>query len=252
MPRAIVRPPGHSFAWALSGQAPRPRIDVARAREQHDEYCAALRIAGLELFELPPDEHYPDACFVQDTALVYGGLGVVARFGVDSRQGEQEAVRRVLQDHWRLADIRPPATLEGGDVLVIGSRVFVGLSERTSRAGFAQLRELLELEGAVVEALPVPDGLRLLSGCSYLGQGVLLASEDYADSPAFAGLDVIRMTPEEAYAANALATGRTVILPSGYPQTVAQVRDRGFDVLTVSVSEFAKADGGVTCLALLF
>jgi dimethylargininase len=185
--RAIVRSPGDSFARALSGQVPRPAIDVALARRQHAEYCAALRAAGLDLIELPPDERHPDACFVQDTAVIYGDLAVIARLGAESRQGEQLAVRRALGGHKRLVDIRFPATLEGGDVLVVGSRVFVGLSARTNRAGFAQLRDLLELEGASVEALPVPDGLHLLSGCTYLGQGVLLATDAYAGVPAFTG-----------------------------------------------------------------
>lgn len=251
MPSAIVRPPGDSFAQALSEQEPRPVIDPDLARRQHGEYCAALQAAGLELIELPPDEDYADACFVQDTAVIVGNLAVIARFGVKSRQGEQNAIRQALRPHKRLDEIRPPATLEGGDILIVGSRVFVGLSARTNRAGFAQLRDLLETEGAVAEALPVPDGLHLLSDCTYLGQGVLLATRVYADLPAFASLDVLHVPPHEARAANALAVGEHVILPAGHPHTAAQIRERGFQVLPVSLSEFAKADGGVTCLSLL-
>jgi dimethylargininase len=249
-PRAIVRPPGDNFARALSAQMPRPAINPDLARKQHSEYCAALRAAGLELTELPPDKDHPDACFVQDTAVIFDDLAVIARFGVESRQGEQHPIRQALMGRKRLREIRSPATLEGGDVLIVGSRVFVGLSARTSRAGFAQLRDLLELEGATVEALPVPAGLHLLSDCTYLGQGVLLATDSYADLPAFTGLDLIRVPPAEAQAANALAVGGHVILPIGHPHTTAQIRGRGFHILPVSLSEFAKADGGVTCLSL--
>jgi dimethylargininase len=244
--KALVRPPGESFRHAFSGQKLGPRIDVALAQEQHAEYCEVLRATGLDLIELPPDEEHPDACFVQDTAVVFGGLAVIARFGVQSRQGEQDAVRRVLRGYKRLEEVRSPATLEGGDVL------FVGLSPRTNRAGFAQLRDLLELEGAAVEALPVPQGPQLLAGCSYLGRGVLLATAAYAEMAAFAGLEMVRVPPEEAYAANALAVGDTVILSAGHPRTATRLRALGFDVLTVSLSEFAKVDGGVTCLALPF
>jgi dimethylargininase len=250
--RAIVRPPGASFAQALSGQQPRPVIDVALARRQHAGYCAALRSCGLELIELPPDEDHPDACFVQDTAVVYGDLALIARFGVESRQGEQDAVRRALQPHKRLIQLESPATLEGGDVLIVGSRLFVGLSARTNRAGFARLRDLLELEGASVETLPVPSGLHLLSGCTYLGRGVLLVTDDYAGLPAFAGLDLILVPPDEAPAANALAVGENVLLADGYPRTADLVRRQGFQVLPLSLTEFAKADGGVTCLSLPF
>jgi dimethylargininase len=130
--------------------------------------------------------------------------------------------------------------------------VFVGLSSRTNRAGFARLRDLLELEGATVEGLPVPEGLHLMTGCSYVGRGVLLATGVYAEVPAFAGLELVRVPSEEAYAANALAVGDTVVLPSGHPHTASGLRALGFEVLSVSLSEFAKADGGVTCLALPF
>ncbi len=250
--KALVRPPGDSFRHALSSQQPPPEIDVALARRQHAAYRTALQQAGVTLVELPPDEAHPDACFVQDTAVVYGTLAVLARPGAESRRGEEVAVRQALAGHQRLAEIRPPATLEGGDVLVIGSRVFVGLSARTDAGGFAQLRNLLELEGAALHALEVGEGLHLLSHCTYLGRGVLLATDAYAGLPAFAGLDVVRVPPGEAAAANALGLGDYVLLPEGYPQTEALLRGRGFEPLAVGLSEFAKADGGATCLSLLF
>ena len=249
--KALVRPPGDSFRHALSAQQPPPAIDVDLARRQHAAYCAALREAGLALIELPPEEAYPDACFVQDTAVVYDQLAVVARLGAQSRRGEEAAVREALAGHRRLAEIRPPATLEGGDVLLIGSRVFVGLSARTNAGGFAQLRDLLELEGASVHTLEVAQGLHLLSNCTYLGRGILLAAGAWADLPDFAGLDVVRVPPEEAAAANALALGDYVVLPAGYPGTSALIRQRGLKVLSVDLSEFAKADGGATCLSVI-
>jgi dimethylargininase len=248
---ALVRPPADSFRQALSAQQPRTEIDPALARRQHADYCAALRTAGLALIELAPEEALPDACFVQDTALVFDDLAIIARFGVESRQGEQDAIRQALRGRRRLVEIRAPATLEGGDVLILGSRVIVGLSARTNHAGFAQLRDLLELEGLAVDALPVTAGLHLLTYCTYLGRGVLLAAEPHAGELASTGLDLILVAPHEAGAANALAVGEHVIMAAGHPHTAAQIRARGFEVLSVSLTEFAKADGGVTCLALL-
>jgi dimethylargininase len=250
--KALVRPPGDSYRQALSSQQPRPEIDAGLARRQHAAYRAALRRAGLDLIELPPDEAHPDACFVQDTAVIYGTLAVIARPGAESRRGEEAAVAEALEGHRRLAEIRAPATLEGGDVLIIGSRVFVGLSARTNRGGFAQLRDLLELEGASVHALEVAAGLHLLSGCTYLGRGVLLATDAWAAEPAFAGLDIVPVPPEEEAAANALGLGDHVVLPAGYPRTAALIGERGFQPLPVDLSEFAKADAGATCLSLIF
>lgn len=251
MPTALVRPPGSSFAAALTAQHPRPVIDVDLARQQHRAYCQALRTAGLELIELAADEGYPDSCFVQDTAIIFGDRAVISRPGAESRRGEVESVRHALQGRKRLAQIEAPGTLEGGDVLVIGSRVYVGLSARTNPAGFAQLRDRLEPEGATVEAVPVSEALHLLTGCTYLGQGVLLATDPWLDAPFGRGLDVVRVPPHEAYAANALGVGSFALLPAGCPQTAAAVQARGFELLTVALSEFAKADGGMTCLSLL-
>jgi dimethylargininase len=252
MLRALVRPPGDSFAEALSRQVPRPPIDPGLAKTQHAEYLAALREASVEVVELPPDEDHPDACFVQDTAVVVGDLAFIARFGADSRQGEEEAIRDVLQRHKRLIEIEAPGRLEGRDVLVIGSRVYVGLSALTNRAAFFQLRDRLELEGASVEPVAVSRGLHLLTGCTYLGKGVLLAIEDYTGVPSLASLELISVPPDEAPAANALTLGEQVILPEGFPRTANLVRDHGFEVLPVSLSEFTKADGGPTCLSLLY
>jgi dimethylargininase len=207
----------------------------------------------VEVLELPPDERFPDSCFVQDCAVIWDQVAVVARFGAASRQGEQQAIRQALgaQQCRQVGEIRPPGTLEGGDVLVLGARLVVGLTARTNRAGVAQLRDLLELEGAVVDGLPVPEGLHLLSGITHLGHGMVLATDLYADLPIFAGLEVIRVPQAEAYAANALGLGSRVVLPAGFPHTARLITERGLEVLPVDLSEFAKADGGATCLSLV-
>jgi dimethylargininase len=248
----LVRPPGDSFDQAFSSQVPQPTIDPALAKRQHAAYQAALRQAGVQVVELPPDEDHPDSCFVQDTAVVVGDLAFIARFGVESRRGEEQATREVLQGQKRLIEIQAPARMEGGDVLVIGTRVFVGLSARTNRAAFAQIRDVLELEGATVEPVTVARGLHLLSECTYLGQGVLLVHEELAGLPFLAGLDLIPVPPGEAPATNALALGQQVILPAGFPRIASRVQEHGFEVLQVPLSEFIKADGGPSSLSLIF
>ncbi len=245
--RALVRPPGKSLA-----DASLPTLDAALARRQHAAYRQALREAGLAVDELPPAEDRLDACFVRNAALIFGTLAVMARFDPERHDHQQEAVRDALKTYRRPVEIRAPGTFSGGDVLVIGPRVFVGLSARTNRAGFAQLRDLLELEGAAVEALDVPGSGQLLSACSYLGHGVLLATDAFAGNPAFAGLDVICVPPDEAYAASAQGAGDHAILPAGYPRTADLVRERGFEVLPMPLTEFAGSGAGASCLSLLF
>lgn len=248
MRRAFVRPPGESFARAISSTG--ASIDVAVAREQHAAYRSALRIAGVEVTELPSSESFPDSCFMQDPALVVRGRAVIARPGAASRRGEEALVAPLLRERLPTVEIMPPATLEGGDVLVLPDRVYVGCSHRTNAEGIAQLRAALR--PLPVDEIPVEGLLHLLSGVTYLGQNTLLATERMAQRPEFAGMDVLVAPDDEAYACNCLGMGEFVIAPAGYERTARLLEGVGFRVLRVPVSEYAKADGGVTCLSLIW
>ncbi|MCS6844422.1 MAG: hypothetical protein NZ528_08910 [Caldilineales bacterium] len=257
--RAWMRPPDASFAAALGQRPGAPPIDVSRAQAQHRLVADALRAAGAEVTLLPPAPGHPDACFVQDVALVLPELSILGRPAEPSRQGEVALFRPHLPPDRPTASIEPPGTLEWGDVLRVGQTLYVGQSARTNAAGTAQLAALVAPLGLVVEPLPVLRGLHLLSGLSYLGRGpaapegpdVLVAWPEYAGLPAFAGMDVVVTPPEEEGAANCLALGATVIVPAGHHRTAAAIWHRGFRVLAVPIGEFAKADGGVTCLSVV-
>jgi dimethylargininase len=261
---ALVRPPGASFAHAISnGQAV---IDVALAQAQHAEYRQALAEAGVTVEVLPPDERYPDSCFMQDPSMVIAGRAIINRPGAASRRGEEETLVELLASRFPTTRIIPPGTLEGGDVLILPDRVVVGRSDRTNRAGIAQLvvaladlssdltglPSLSGLAGLPVLEAPVVGYLHLLSAVTHLGDGTLLAVEDFVLPPALAGFPVLRVPADEGYACNALGIGAKVILPAGYPKTAATLKAHGYDVLLVPTTEFAKADGGVTCLALVW
>ena len=158
---------------------------------------------------------------------------------------------RVLAGRLPLHRITAPATIEGGDVLVLPDQVFIGLSGRTNDEGVRQLAGLLTPLGIPATGLAIRGYLHLLTAVTYIGEGCALVVEDFADHPAIAHLERIRVPLEEAYAANALAIGRHVIMPAGHPRTAEALRSRGFEPLEVPLSEFAKADGGVTCLSLI-
>ena len=206
--------------------------------------------AGVNVELLPPDERYPDSCFMQDPALVIDGKAIIARPGAPSRRGEELLVAPLLGPHFPTIHIEAPGTLEGGDVLVLPDRVYVGDSDRTNQAGIEQLRAALF--PLPVQAMPVQGLLHLLSGVTYLGRNTLLAVEVLAGRPEFEGMQVLRVPAGEEYACNVLGLGETVIAPAGYERTADMLAHRGFRVLPVPVSEFAKADGGVTCLSLIY
>lgn len=257
--RCFVRPPDESFARALGQRPGRPPIDVTLARAQHRLLAAALRTAGLTVTELPTAAGHPDACFVQDVALLLPGLAILARPAEPSRQAEVALFRPHIPPSLAVVAIEPPGTLEWGDVLRSDDTLIVGQSARSNATGAEQLRAAVAPLGLRVETLPVPRGLHLLSGVNSLGRGptgdgereVLVAWPEYAAISRFAGCDVIVVPEQDASAANCLALGQTVIVPAGYPHVAAQIWQRGYRVLSVPVSEFAKADGGVTCLCVL-
>ena len=249
--RALVRPPPASYAQALTRDAdPRP-VDPALALEQHAAYVAALRAMGLAVTELPPDERFPDSCFVQDPAFVLDGILVVGRAGTPSRLHEEHALVKALAPaDFPVYRVTRPATLEGGDLLITEDKLYIGLSERTNRLAC----EALELVfSRPVIPVPVPGRfLHLLTGCSYLGRNRLLATAECAALPAFTHFEKLVVPEAEAPACNVLALGECALIPAGFPQTAGLLERAGFRLLPVPLSEFEKRDGSVTCLSLLY
>lgn len=247
--KAIVRGVPDTFDRCIKphgGEA----IDVGLARVQHESYCGILESLGLELIRLKPDERYPDCCFVEDTVVVGGEWAVLCHMGAASRRGEEEAVGRLLTD-LRLHRLEPPATLDGGDVILDGGRLFVGMSGRSNDAAARRLRELLSDEGVEVVPVPVAGALHLKSACTRVAPGLLLASETIADARPFSACERLVVPRDEQYAANCLSVNGTVIVSEGFPGTKAIIESRGYPTRTLAMTEFRKAGGSLTCLSVL-
>jgi dimethylargininase len=250
---AIVRPPGRSFTRALSQHPMRASIDPERAAAQHAAYVAALADL-VRVVPLPALEDLPDACFVDDCAVVVGDRALLTRPGAPSRAGEPERLRPALAG--LVAEVRrmtPPATLDGGDVLRLDRTLVVGGSRRTNRAGVEQLARFARSCGLEVAVAAVPDGvLHLQTAVTALAGDAVVGSASMLAQPAFRSVRRrVQVPPEEARACNVLAVGTTAVLPAGCPATAAAIRRLGLEVREVDVGEFHKADGGATCLALL-
>lgn len=232
--------------------AARPDVDLELARRQHKGYVATLRLCGLEVTELPADDEHPDSVFVQDRVCVLDGRALVGPSAVESRRGETEALTEILARSFPVVELPPPACLDWGDVLITEDALFVGLSERSNQAAVDRLREMLA-PGRRVEGVPLPPGLlHLLSGCAYLGEDRLLAVSSLGQFARSSGFAVVRVAEGEPLAANVLAFAEDAIVPSGYPETAARIEQAGFRLRRISVGEFEKRDGGVTCLSILY
>lgn len=250
---AIVRPPSTNFAEGLSRESLGPP-DVALALDQHARYCDALERCGLSLIRLPADARHPDACFVEDTAVLLPRCSVITRPGADSRRGETDAVRAsLMQQGLALQAIAEPGTVDGGDICEAGEHVFIGVSARTDPDGAAQLARLLQAAGhttSLVDIRDTPGILHLKSGLSWLGEGRLLLIAALAGHPAFAGYERVCIESDEAYAANAVRVNDHVLVAAGYPRTAARLRELGHALIELDMSEFRKMDGGLSCLSL--
>lgn len=253
--RAIVRPPSSNFADGLTTQElGAPSYELAL--QQHARYCQALRQCGLELTELPSDPNYPDSTFVEDTAILTPRGAILARPGALSREGEVTAMRTVLQRFYdRLAEITLPGTLDGGDICEAGEHFFIGVSERTNEAGARQLVDFLASLGYtsdLVDIHGVQGILHLKSGIASLGDGRLALIDALAEHPAFHGYEIIRLEPQENYAANCVRVNDYVLVASGFPVFQQALQDHGYRPLPLNMSEFQKMDGGLSCLSLRF
>ena len=219
------------------------RIDYVAAAFQHHAYIDTLRSLGCDVITIPADDAYPDCVFIEDTAIVLDDLAVMTRPGAESRRGETRAVADALEPYRPLVHIEAPATLDGGDVLVLDDRIYVGLSTRTNEAAIGQLRWHTRRE---VIPVPVGGALHLKTAVTRVSRDTLLVNREWLDVTPFAGWTLL-----DAEEPNALLVGEVVVYPEAFPETARMLRERGIEVRTVDASELAKAEGGVTCCCLL-
>jgi len=249
----IVRPPVKELVKCVSTHPLRNTVDYRLAVKQHENYVKILREEGIAVYELPRLEDFPDSVFIQDTAVVRSAVkrALISRFGEPSRRGEELSVREFLSKMgFEVVDVKEPATLEGGDVLVTDVGViFVGVTSRTNLYGLDALRNFFK-EFRVV-GVPATKVFHLLSAVNYVGNKTLVIVPELVDLSYFNGFRLVRVPLEEAYAANMLYLGdNKVLVPEGHPKTVEIMRREGYKVIEAEISEFRKCDGGVTCLSL--
>jgi dimethylargininase len=249
---AIVREVSPAIARCELTFVERRAIDYAKAAGQHAHYCALLAQLGARVVSLPAEPDLPDSMFVEDPAIVLDEIAVILPMGAESRRGEAASLAAALARFRKLEYIRLPGTVEGGDVLHIGRKLFVGLTRRTNEEGVRQLRAIVTPRGYEVVAVRVNGCLHLKSAVTWIGGKTLLANRAWFDTTLFAGFDWVDVDAHEPHAANALAVGGSVIFPAAFPRTRALLEARGFRVMPLDISELQKAEAGLTCSSLLF
>ena len=248
---AITRELSPRFAECEITHIERTPIDLNIARVQHREYVQAVSSLGCEVVELPAEPDLPDSVFVEDTAVILPEVAVITRPGADSRKPETESIIRALEPLIPLVHLQEPATLDGGDVLVLGKKIYVGLSTRSNPEAIRQLNALLGEYGYSAEGVQLYDCLHLKSAVTRVDEGTLLINRNWVDTHPFTGFNLIEVDVSEPNAANCLPIRESILFPTAFHLTRAKLEESGYKVLGVDVSELAKAEGAVTCCSLI-
>jgi dimethylargininase len=249
---AIVRKPGRSMIKGLTC-ANLGIPDYYKALAQHESYVGALKDCGLKVDELKPDENFPDSTFVEDVALLTSPCAIITNPGAPSRRGETVEMKKVVQKYYSdIEEIISPGTVEAGDIMMVGSHFYIGLSERTNLNGANQVIRILNKYGMTGSVVELKKVLHLKTTLAYLENNNLAVCGEFLSNPEFEKFNIIEIPEEESYAANCVWINDSVLIPEGYPTARQKIRDAGYSIVEVDVSEFRKLEGGLSCLSLRF
>jgi dimethylargininase len=248
----IVRTPGSSLVDGLTTAGlGLPNYELAL--QQHAQYIQALQACGLQVRVLEPDEAFPDSTFVEDIALLTPHCAILTNPGAPSRQGETGSILPVLEAYYTNIEIvQPPGTVEAGDIMMVGSHYYIGLSARTNLAGARQVIGFLQKYGLSGSHVKLKKVLHLKTGVAYLEHNNLVACGEFLNNPVFQKFNLIPIDPDESYAANCVWINDRVMIPAGYPKARKAIEEAGYTTIQLQVSEFRKLDGGLSCLSLRF
>lgn len=246
---AFVREPGNAYQGCITSHPLRDTIDINIARKQHAIYCHTLKELGVELINLPRLNEFPDSCFIEDTAIICNEKAFITRMGAISRRGEVYSVESKLAEYMEVGMAKVPATIEGGDVIHLKERLISGITKRTNQEGVNQMSKYLNVK---VDTCFDPKIVHLKSYVTYVGKNTIICTKQYSTHEIFRGFQKIIVENEESWVTNTLTIGDTVLIAQGLEKIQLCIKELGFDVILLDISEFQKCEGAITCLSLLF
>jgi dimethylargininase len=229
----------------------RQAIDFTLATLQHEKYEAALQSLGCTIKRLPALPENPDSVFVEDTAVVLPDIAIITRPGAESRRNETASVTELLSQLREIRTVTSPGTIDGGDVIVIGTTIYAGESTRTNSEGIRQLAEFASPFGFDVSPVRVSGCLHLKSAATAVGDDTILFNPEWVNRDYFTSWETIAIDISEPFGANAVSFGRDLIYPTGFDRTAEKLENAGFSLRRVDVGELQKAEGAVTCCSIL-
>lgn len=247
--KALVRRPSPQMENGLITHLDREPVDAGLALRQWQDYVSTLQEAGWDTIEVEPAPDLPDSAFIEDTVVTYGDLAVITRPGAPERRPETAATETAARAAgYRIARITRPGMLDGGDVLKFDGTVWVGRGDRTNQEGIDQLAAHLAGFGARVVPVDLTRVLHLKSAVTALPDGTVIGYPPLVDNP---GVYERFLAVPEAHGGHVvLLGGDRLLMSTSAPETTALLRERGYETVTVDISEFEKLEGCVTCLSV--
>ncbi|MDX1285123.1 MAG: arginine deiminase family protein, partial [Draconibacterium sp.] len=249
---SIVKIPGKSMVDGIT-TAGLGKPDYQKALVQHANYINVLKSCGVNVEVIEANESFPDSTFVEDVALLTPHCAIITNPGAPSRKEEIYDIRDTLKKYFKnIEEIIEPGTVEAGDIMMVGSHFYIGLSERTNEIGAAQIINILEKYNMTGSIVKLEHVLHLKTGVAYLENNNLLACGEFLSKPEFQKFNLIEVEEDESYAANCIWVNGVILVPTGFPKTKTKIENTGYKTIEVDVSEFQKLDGGLSCLSLRF
>lgn len=237
------------------------KVDIPKAKEQHQMYCRALENLGFNLLQMPKDDQYPDSVFVEDPAVIIQDTLIITRLRREERRGEERLLEKALSPFFpRILHIEAPGFIEGGDVLVTYGRLYIGLSGRTNIEGAEQLAKIArDNYGYTTDIFEIPKHLlHMKGGVSFhraaddTSRNVITVTEEMAHHFLDSNYKVVIIPSEERFGANCISSYGQFFIHAGRIKTRRILEKHGFHVQELEMSEFEKIDGALSCLSKLF
>lgn len=256
----IFRNLPQTFPLAISSNKPIEPINTQLAHQQHQAYVTAISQLVPNQISILADDLLPDCVFIEDVAVVIGSVALINNLGHPSRIPEVAEVKLVLgSTSLTIISMVPPATLDGGDVLVMGKNIFVGLSNRTNRAGYTYLAGIFPNHN--VWPIHIMDCLHLKSLISALDENTIVYVDTVCGESIVSQIKTFRLVylwvaVPDIQSANVLRVHDTVFIQDGFEASEKilenEIISRDLKCIKLSMGEFIKADGALTCCSILF
>jgi len=227
-------------------------IDIKKAQKEHEDYCTMLEECGAKVIIHDENISLPDSVFVEDPIIVFDEIAILTSMGVESRRKESESMEKTFAKYRNVKRINLPAKIEGGDVLKIGRRIFVGLGARTNEAGIDALRDIIAPYGYEVVSVEVLGCLHLKTGCTALDDKTILINPSWVESNVFGDFTQVNVPKDEPFGANILKINETICMNKAFPKTIELIESLGYSVKSTDITEFVKAEAGLTCMSVPF